>query len=162
MDINLKFLNNEYFSTKLENYLTQLFQSDKEIVGIVLFGSLARGDAIYSEEKRSDIDLIIIFKDNELPEHHRKRSELKLKLMEFSPSGVDSLWMTESEFKNLVQIKTDIILYALDECKILYDPFGLIKKQKESLFKELKEKGVKKEKHYWVWPIKNFGEEIEW
>ena len=128
MDINLKFLNNEYFSTKLENYLAQLFQIDKEIVGIVLFGSLARGDVIYSEEKRSDIDLIIIFKDNELPEHHRKRSELKLVLMEFSPSGVDSLWMTESEFKNLVQIKTDIILYALDECKILYDPFGLIKK----------------------------------
>lgn len=162
MDINLKFLNNEYFSTKLENYLTQLFQIDNKIAGIVLFGSLARGDAIYSEEKRSDIDLIIIFEDNELPEHHRKRSELKLKLMEFSPSGVDSLWMTESEFKNLVQIKTDIILYALDECKILYDPFGLIKKQKDSLFKELKEKGVKKEKHYWVWPLKNFGEEIEW
>ena len=162
MDINLKFLNNEYFSTKLETYLTQIFQIDKEIAGIVLFGSLARGDAIYSEEKRSDIDLIIIFKDNELPENHRKRSELKLKLMEFSPSGVDSLWMSESEFKNLVQIKTDIILYALDECKILHDPFGLIKKQKENLFKELKEKGVKKEKHYWIWPIKSFGEEIEW
>ena len=162
MDINLKFLNSEYFSTKLEKFLTQLFQIDKEIAGIVLFGSLARGDAIYSEEKRSDIDLIVIFKDNELPEHHRKRSELKLKIMEFSPSGVDSLWMTESEFKNLVQIKTDIILYALDECKILHDPVGLIKKQKENLFKELKEKGVKKEKHYWVWPIKNFGEEIEW
>ncbi len=157
MDINLKFLNNEYYSTKLENYLTQLFQVNKIIVGIVLFGSLARGDAIYSEEKRSDIDLIIIFKDNELPEHHRKRSALKLKLMEFSPSRVDSLWMTESEFKNLVRIKTDLILYALDEGRLLYDPLGLVKEQKENLFKELKKKGVKKEKHYWAWTIKHIG-----
>jgi predicted nucleotidyltransferase len=162
MDINLKFLNNEYFSTKLGNYLTQIFQTDKKIAGIILFGSLARGDAIYSEEKRSDIDLIIIFKDKELPENHRKRSELKLKLMELSPAGIDSLWMSETEFKNLVQIKTDIILYALDECKILYDPEGLIKQEKENLFRELKEKGVKKENHYWIWPIKSFGEEIEW
>jgi predicted nucleotidyltransferase len=162
MDINLKFLKNEYFSIKLEDYLTQIFQTDKKIAGIVLFGSLARGDAIYSEEKRSDIDLIIIFKDNELPEDPRKKNELKLKLMQLTSAGIDSLWMTESEFKRLVQIKTDIILYALDECKILYDPTGLIKEEKEHLFKELKEKGVKKKKHYWIWPIKNFGEEIEW
>ena len=113
MDINLEFLNNEYFSTKLENYLTQLFQINKSIIGIVLFGSLARGDAIYSEEKRSDIDLIIVFKDNELPEHHRKRSELKFKLMEFSPSRVDSLWMTESEFKNFKFISIVLILRVI-------------------------------------------------
>ncbi len=87
---------------------------------------------------------------------------MKFKLMELAPSGVDSLWMTEKEFINLVRIKTDIILYALDEGIILYDPIGLVKKEKEDLFKELEKKGVKKEKHYWVWPIKSFGEEIEW
>ncbi len=162
MDINFKFLKNEYFSKKLENYLAQLYETNKKIIGIILFGSLARGNAIYSKNKKSDIDLIIIFANNELPRHHRKRSELKFKLMELAPSGVDSLWMTEKEFEQLVQIKTDIVLYAMDEGKILYDPFGLISKEKDNLFKELKEKGVKKEKHYWIWPIKSFGEEIEW
>ncbi len=162
MDIDLNFIKNEYFSKKIEKYLHHLFQVNKEIVGVILFGSIARGDATYSEEKISDIDLIIIFRDNELPEHYRKRNDLKFKLMQSAPSGVDSLWMTEREFLNLVKIKTDIVLYALDEGKMLYDPVGLIKKQKDILFKELKKKGVKKEKHYWVWPIKSFGEEIEW
>lgn len=124
MDLNLKFIKNRYFSKKLEEYITYLFDTNKKVIGIVLFGSLARGDAIYSEEKRSDIDLIVIFDDKELPEHYRKRSELKLRLMKLAPSGVDSLWMTKIEFKNLVQIKTDIILYALDEGNILYDPEG--------------------------------------
>ncbi|TKJ23808.1 MAG: hypothetical protein CEE43_01205 [Promethearchaeota archaeon Loki_b32] len=162
MDIDLNFIKNEYFFKKIEKYLHHLFKVNKEVVGVILFGSIARGDATYSEEKKSDIDLIIIFRDNELPVHHKKRSEVKLKLMELAPSRVDSLWMTEGEFINLVKIKTDIILYALDEGRILYDPLGLIKKQKDNLFRELKNKGVKKEKHYWIWPIKSFGEEIEW
>ncbi len=162
MDINLKFIKNEYFLKKIEKYLNLLFQINKKVIGLILFGSLARGDATYSIEKKSDIDLIIIFRDNELPIHHKKRSEMKLKLLELAPSGVDSLWMTEGEFINLVKIKTDIILYALDEGRILYDPVGLIRKQKDTLFKELKKKGVKKERHYWAWPIKSFGEEIEW
>lgn len=162
MDINLEFIKNEYFLRKVEDYLNHLFQIKKEVIGLILFGSIARGEETYSKDKRSDIDLIIIFRDNELPEHHRKRIDMKFKLMELAPSGVDSLWMTEKEFINLVRIKTDIILYALDEGIILYDPIGLVKKEKEDLFKELEKKGVKKEKHYWAWPIKSFGEEIEW
>ena len=162
MDMNLDFIKNEYFSEKLENYFDILFQANKKVIGIILFGSLARGDAVYSEEKHSDVDLIVIFAENELPEHHRKRIDMKLRLIELAPSCVDSLWMTKSEFINLVQNKTDLILYALDEGKILYDPESLIKSRKEKLFKELKEKGVIKRKHYWIWPTKSFGEEIEW
>ena len=162
MDMNLGFIKNEYFLKKLESYIKILFQANKKILGLLLFGSLARGDAVYSEEKRSDIDLIVIFNDGDLPEHHMNRSDMKLRLMELAPSCIDSLWMTKGEFINLVQIKTDIILYGLDEGKILYDPENLIQNQKELLFKELKEKGVIKRKHYWIWPTKSFGEEIEW
>ena len=162
MDTNLSLQNNEYFSNKLDKYINQLSQTKLKVVGIILFGSLARGDAVLSEEKKSDIDLIIIFKNNELPEHHRKRSELRLKLMKSAPARVDSIWVTENEFLNLIRIKADIILYALDEGKVLYDPKKLIEKRKKELFQALKKKGVKKEKHYWAWPIKHFGEEIEW
>jgi len=82
----------------------------KKIKGIILFGSLARGEAIYSEEKVGDIDLIIVFFDKELPEDHRKRTDIKIKLMGLKDLGIDSIWMTESEFKELIQIKRDIIL----------------------------------------------------
>jgi hypothetical protein len=70
--------------------------------------------------------------------------------------------MTETEFKNAVKIKRDIILSGLYEGKILFDPDNLIKDQKDKLFKELKEKGVIKRKDYWIWPLKYLGEEIEW
>ena len=162
MDINFNLMNNEYFSNKLDKYLNQVSQTKRKVVGIILFGSLARGDAVLSEERKSDIDLILIFKNREIPEDPRNRSKLKFELMRSAPVGVDSIWVTEDEFRNLVQIKADIILYALDEGKVLYDPVGLVKKQKDELFQDLKKKGVKKEKHYWAWPIKHFGEEIEW
>lgn len=162
MDINLSFIKNNYFLRILEEYLKKLFQINKKLKGIILFGSLSRDNAAFSDEKISDIDLIVVFFDNELPDDHKERTKLKLKLMDLTELGIDSLWMTETEFKNLIKIKADIILSALDEGKVLYDPGGLIKEQKNKLFKELKEKGVIKRRHYWIWPIKNLGDEIEW
>lgn len=162
MDINLSFIKNNYFLRILEEYLKKLFQINKKLKGIILFGSLSRDNAAFSDEKISDIDLIVVFFDNELPDDHKERTKLKLKLMDLTELGIDSLWMTETEFKNLIKIKADIILSALDEGKVLYDPGGLIKEQKKKLFKELKEKGVIKRRHYWIWPIKNLGDEIEW
>lgn len=162
MEIDLSFIKNKYFLEKLENCLIQLFRINKNVKGIVLFGSLATGTAIYSDKKVSDIDLIIIFKDKELPKDHNKRTNLQMKLMDLTELGFDSLWMTESEFKNLVQIKADIILDALDRGIILHDPNGLINEQKNKLFEELEEKGVIRRKNYWIWPLKNLGDEIEW
>jgi len=140
MDINLSFIRNDYLLIKLKKYLNQLFQTKKKIIGIVLFGSLARGEAVYSNEKISDIDLIVIFSDKELPKDHIKRTKLEINLMESTLSHIDAIWLTETEFKKLVEIKTDIILYGLDEGKILFDLDGLIKKQKTKLFEELKRK----------------------
>lgn len=162
MDINLSFIKNEYFLRKLENCINQLFRIKKEIQGIILFGSLARDKAIYSAKKISDIDIIVIFKDNQLPKNHNERINLQIKLMDLKELGFDSLWMTESEFKNLVQIKADMILGVLNEGIVLYDPYSLINEQKGKLFKELEEKGVIKREHYWIWPLKNLGDEIEW
>lgn len=162
MDIDLSFIKEEYFLRKIENCLNQLFRINKNVKGIILFGSLARGAAICSFEKVSDIDLIVVFKDNDLPKNHIKRTDLEIELMDLTELGFDSLWMTESEFKNLVHIKADIILDALDEGIILYDPYNILSDQKNQLFKELEEKGVIKREHYWIWPLKNLGDEIEW
>jgi len=162
VDIDLSFIKNQYFLRKLENCLNQLFRIKKDIKGIILFGSLARGTAIYSDERISDIDLIVVFTDNQLPKNHSERTNLQIKLMDSTELGFDSLWMTELEFKNLIQIKAEIILDALNEGIILYDPNGLIDRQKKKLFKELEERGVIKRERYWIWPLKNLGEEIKW
>ena len=162
MDIDLSFIANNFFINCLEEYLEQLFKINKEIKGILLFGSLAKGDAVYSENKTSDIDLFVIFTDNDLPQNHTERINMKIELMNSKGLGFDSLWITEKEFKTYIKIKADIMLSALYEGKILFDPTGLIQQQKQLLFEELKNKGVIKRKSYWIWPIKNLGDEIEW
>ncbi len=162
MDIDLSFIQNANFLGSVKEYLEKLFQLDLKIEGILLFGSLARGEAIYSEREISDIDLIVIFSDGELPIDHIERSKIKRELMNLALLGFDSIWMTRTEFEKSVQIKMDIILSCLDEGKILFDPFDLIKNQKIKLIRELKEKGVKKRNNYWIWPLRKLGDEIEW
>ena len=162
MDIDLSFITDNYFAASVEAYIKQLFKINKELKGILLFGSLAKGEAVFSEKKASDVDLFVIFSDNELPQNHIDRINEKIELMDSKGLGFDTLWVTETEFKNYVKIKADIILSALYKGKILYDPIGLIKEQKQKLFEELKNKGVIKRKNYWIWPIKHLGDEIKW
>lgn len=162
MDIDLSFIKNEFFLNTLQEYFERLFEIGKEINGVILFGSLAKGNAIYSSEIISDVDLLVIFANNELPKDHRKRTDLKIDLMGITLSGVDSIWLTQIEFEKSIQNKVDIILSILDEAIILYDPINLIKLQKQKLFQELEKKGVIKREKYWIWPLNHLGEEIEW
>ncbi len=162
MDIDLSFIQNANFLRSIKEYLEKLFQIEEKIQGILLFGSLARGEAIYSEREISDIDLIVIFSDGELPNDHIERSRIKRESINLALLCFDSIWMTKTEFEKSVQIKMDIILSCLDEGKILYDPNDLIKNQKNKLIRELKEKGVKKRSNYWIWPLRKLGDEIEW
>ena len=162
MEIDLSFIKNDFFFKIIEDYLTKLFQTNKEIMGILLFGSLARNEAINSQDKLSDIDLLVVFKEGELPKDPIERPILEISLLKLAALGIDSLWLTEMEFKANVRVKMDVLLSALYEGIILYDPFHLIAYEKEKLFKELEEKGVLKRKDYWIWPIKYLGEEIEW
>ena len=162
MEIDLRFIKNDYFLKTLEEYLTKLFQTNKKIVGILLFGSLARNEATNSQDKVSDIDLLVVFEEGELPSHPIKRPSLEILLLKLAASGIDSIWMTVVEFKAKVGVKMDVLLSALYEGIILYDPFSLIITEKEKLFKELKQKGVLKRNDYWIWPLKYLGEEIEW
>jgi len=162
MDIDLSFIEINYFVSSLTEYLEKLFKSKKEIVGIILFGSLATNQAVFSSDKISDIDLLVIFEDNQLPTDHRACTNLKLKLMGLTLSGIDSIWMSKNEFKKSIEYKRDLILSILDEGIILYDKKNYLRDSKAKLFKELEEMGVKKRKMYWIWPQKRLGEEIKW
>lgn len=162
MDIDLSFIENDYFSSSITNYLESLFKSGLNIIGIVLFGSISKNQAVYSPEKISDIDLLVIFDDEQLPNNHRTRTNLKIKKMGFTLSGIDSIWMSKSEFNASIENKRDLILSILDDGIILYDCEYFVENSKNNLFKELQEKGVKKRKMYWIWPQEHPGEEIEW
>lgn len=162
MDIDLSFIKSDYFISSLNEYLDSLFKSKKKILGVILFGSLATQKAEHSPDKVSDIDLLVVFENNQLPSDHRARTQLKLDLMGFALSGIDSIWMSKSEFNGSLENKSDLILSILDEGIILYDQDNYLRDSKTKLFKELEEKGVKKRKGYWIWPQERLDEEIKW
>lgn len=159
MEIDLSFITLEYFKKELRQYIQLLFEQGLDIKGILLFGSLAIGTAKYNDKHISDIDLIIIY--NDLPKNSWERKEFVFNLTKSVCSGIQAFWWTSEELEKHMKSKYYLILDAFDEGRILYDPDNYLLKLKEDLFKELNEKGVIKTDLYWQWPIKKFGDKID-
>lgn len=159
-NIDLSFIENEYFEKELRKYLGFILELDLEIKGILLYGSVATGKAKNDDDYFSDIDLIIICDD--LPKDRQERKEKIFNLVKPVHSGIQDIWLTSKEIEEQVDSKFYLILDAFDEGKILHDPDSLLNRLKDKLFNELKKKGVIKTELYWQWPIKKFGDKIEY
>ncbi len=158
-DIDLSFIKLEYFKNELKEYLQFIFKLKLNIRAILLFGSVATSKARDDDEYLSDIDLFIICDD--LPEDYWERRKLVFNLTKSVCTGKQVLWRTSKEMEGHVKSKYYLILDAFDEGKILYDPENFLSELKKKLFKDLEEKGVIKTELYWQWPIKKFGDKIE-
>ena len=157
--IDLSFIELEYFKNELKEYLQFIFKLKIKIRAVLLFGSVATGKARDDDEHLSDIDLFIICDD--LPEDYWERRKLVFNLTKSVCSGKQALWRTSKEMESHVKSKYYLILDAFDEGKTLYDPENFLFELKKKLFKDLEEKGVIKTEFYWQWPIKKFGDKIE-
>ena len=159
-DIDLSFIKLDYFKNRLRKYIQFIFKLGLNIRSILLFGSVATGKAQNNAEHLSDIDLFII--SDEITVDLLKRSQWVVNLTRPVCSGIQALWRTSKEMESYVDSKYYLILDAFDEGRILYDPENFLHKLKERTFKELQEKGVIKTELYWQWPIKKFGDKIEY
>ncbi|MBD3256484.1 MAG: hypothetical protein GF383_15420 [Candidatus Lokiarchaeota archaeon] len=159
-NINLDFIKHEHFRNVLKKFINHILNTELKVKGILLFGSVATGKARLDEEYWSDIDLIIICED--LPQDKWVRKRKLNNIVRTVRSGIQDLWFTPEEIKQHVDSKFYLILDAFDEGKILYDPDDLLKNLKGKLFKELMKKGVIKTDLFWQWPIKKFGDRIEY
>ncbi|KKK45275.1 hypothetical protein LCGC14_1257230 [marine sediment metagenome] len=159
-DINLAFIKEEYFKNKLSEFLQFIFKLDLEIRSILLYGSVATGRARDDTEYLSDIDLFII--SDKIRIDLLKRSKWVVNITKPVCSGVQALWRTSKEMEKYAESKYYLILDAFDEGKILYDPDNFLHNLREKIFTELKAKGVIKTDLYWQWPIKKFGDKIEY
>ena len=157
--IDLSFIKKEYFKDKLIQYIYKILALDYNIKGILLFGSVAKGTDHYDEEYISDIDLIIIAEN--LSENIWKRNEMIYKSTIDVSSDIQAIWWTPEEILKNLESKYYLLLDALDDGKILYDPNNFLYELKVKLKKELIEKGVIKTEIYWQWPIKKFGDYFE-
>lgn len=144
----------------LNDYLNKIKHSNKirksKVIGILLFGSLAKGKEL--PFPKSDIDLIVVCED--LPKDFFKRAEY-VRNIEKGFSIIQSIWMTPKEFLDHIKARAGYILDAIHDGKIVYDREGFMKRTIEEAKKELRERGVKRIDGCWIWPIKKAGDVIE-
>ncbi len=159
--INLDFIQNGYFSKLINRYIERLLDLNEiNVFGVLLFGSVARGEEKRNNEYTSDIDLLIIIEEQGLPEKYIDRISFEVELMFGYDRGIEAIWWNLSELNTALNNKMSMILDAMDEGKILYDPKKILKNARESLLKELKLIGVRKRKNSWVWPLEKIGDKI--
>ncbi|MFH1802034.1 MAG: nucleotidyltransferase domain-containing protein [archaeon] len=140
---------------KLAAELTKEYSKDKNVVGIYIFGSLAKRKA----RKKSDLDIEFIFKKRNKPYelYHKKVDGI----------GVDFSMYALKQFKEDFSKKI-YAQYASLPHKIMYDPKGILKKylrdvkeyfkknpkilklweDKERVYKRAKKTGGKKENYF--------------
>jgi len=160
LNYDLAFIEDDYFRKHLSRYIQFILDLDLNIIGILLYGSVATGRARNDEEHLSDIDLIIVCENLSGDRMNRKQDIFNL--TKPVRSGIQDMWLTPEELEMYVDSKFYLILDAFDEGKILYDPKEFLTRLKNKLFKELEEKGVIKTDLYWQWPVKKFGDKIEY
>jgi predicted nucleotidyltransferase len=81
---------------------------------IYLFGSQARAQA----EEGSDIDLLVVVADSDLPRH--RREALSYDLLWGLTTPVDVIVLTRAEFQRASQVKTSLASTVRTEGRILY------------------------------------------
>ena len=81
---------------------------------IYLFGSQARGQA----GERSDIDLLVVIPDSDLPRH--RREALSYDLLWGLTTPVDVIVLTRSEFQQASHVKTSLASTVQAEGRVLY------------------------------------------
>lgn len=82
---------------------------------VILFGSVARGDNVYS----SDLDIVVIADSNK---SFKERLKETIHSMEFE--NVDILVYTPEEFDTMVRVENQFITNIVKEGKVIYEQEG--------------------------------------
>ncbi len=148
---NMELIKQREYSIPIRQYF-EIVKKKIDVYAVLLFGSVARGDAKPFRSYESDIDLIVIIKD--LPPDLGKRMLYKLDIESGTRSRVQSIWMKPKELEEHIEAKSEYILEAFESGIILFDSEGYLAKKISDLFMELKSKGVSRLKWGWSWNIK--------
>ncbi len=140
------------------------------VYSVVLFGSVARGEA----RKNSDLDFLIVIKD--LSENYSQRvKEISQIIEKLTPTKL-TLWENSGIFANIeaiiltpeeASINQPIYLDMITDSVIIYDREDFMKNTLSKLRKKLEEMGAKKittSKGDWFWQLKDkvkIGEVLE-
>ncbi len=154
---NIELIKQQEYYIPIRQYF-EIVAKKIDVYAVLLFGSVARGDAKPFRSYESDIDLIIVIK--ELPHDLGERMLYKLDVESGTRSRIQSVWMTPKELEEHIEAKSEYVLEAFESGIILFDTERYLEKKKSDLFMELKSKGVSRLKWGWSWNIKA-GEVVE-
>lgn len=130
----------------------RMVSENKFIAGVVLFGSLARGE----ETERSDVDLLILW-DGLKVNSSRRHVYVYEVVSKYFPSTL-RLTVLEMEYTSFIKVKklTPLILNIIYDGIVLYDKYGRLREFMKKVREELKVKGLKRRKtgrtYYWILP----------
>ena len=97
----------------VEGAVGRLVQDRPEIERVVLFGSLARGDAVPG----SDVDLLVVVSDSDRPFLDR----IAMYKPDGIPIGVDVFPYTEAELTSMLEDGNPLVSRALSEGIVLFE-----------------------------------------
>jgi len=154
---NIELIKQQEYSIPIKHYF-EIVTKKIDVYAVLLFGSVAKGNAKPFQSYESDIDIIVIIKN--IPHDLEKRMFYKLDVENGTRSRVQSIWMTPQELEEHIVARSDYILDAFESGIILFDSEGFLAKKISDLFMELKSKGVTRLSWGWSWNIKA-GEVVE-
>jgi len=154
---NMELIKQKEYCIPINEYF-EIVTKKVDVYAVLLFGSVARGDAKPFRSYESDIDIIVVIKH--IPLDLGKRMLYKMDVETGTQSRVQSIWMTPQELEDHIEAKSDYILEAFESGIIIFDSEGYLEKKISDLFMELKSKGVTRLKWGWSWNIKA-GEVVE-
>jgi len=144
----------EVYAKPVVEYLVGL--SDfVEIKGVLLYGSVARGKAVY---RKSDVDLIVVSDDFDKP--YGEIVSMRRRFRGGLPGIVEALWVSPRELESMFRGFTGFVLDAIHEGIVLLDDGGFIQQLRRRLAKALMEGRVERHKGFWRIPIREVGERV--
>lgn len=156
---NLDKIKPEDYIPPIKKYFERIYSHFIDsFLGMLLYGSVARGTAELFPSWENDIDILVII---EGLVDFRESSKQKGPIERDVSFRIESIWITPKELDGYLLSRTGFIMDALYEGLIIFEKDNFLTKKREELIDWLTRKDVKKTNAGWVFPIKA-GEKFEY
>lgn len=132
---------------KIKNSL-EISHLSFKLLGVVVFGSSARGEAT----PHSDIDILIVAEGINPKRHRRGEEILQIKKI-LPPVPLDILLLSPDEAVSNFENHNPLFLDIAEEGIIIYDPEGFLKKLMGETTEYVRARGIEKVRGGWNFPV---------
>ena len=160
-NFRISWIKNKQIKSNLKDFISNIIEKKgQDIIGLLLFGSLAQGKAVYSSDYQSDIDLLIASLN--LPSDIIHRKLYTAQLSKAYGCGIHQLWYTPIELTKEVNSHRAFFMEIIKYGRILFELDAFFSNLKNTINNIIREKGIIESEHAWLWQQEIPGSKIEW